>query len=65
VTSAGAKPSLASAAAAGGQSGGGLGGTALAGIMVLGLGLAGITGGALVTASRRRRATSAAGARKH
>jgi len=63
VTSARAKPSLASAAAAGGNSGG-LSGVVVAGIAVLGLGLVGITGGALATAGRRRRAVGTAGARK-
>jgi len=54
VSSAGT-PSLASAASVGGQ-GGGLGAGVLAGLVILGLGLVGLTGGFLVTAGRRRRA---------
>gem|GEM_PF-6791755 len=60
VASASSKPSLASASAAGAQNGG-ANGTVVAGIAILGLGLAGLMGGALVTAGNRRRA----GAKKH
>jgi hypothetical protein len=56
VASAGAKPSLASAAAVGGESGG-LSGGVIAGMAILGLGLVGLTGGALVATGRRRRAS--------
>lgn len=58
-----ANPSLASAAELGGESGG-LSEGAVAAIAILGLGLAAVTGGALATAGRRRRAASAAGAPK-
>ena len=63
VTSRGGNPSLASAAAMGGQSDG-LSGGAVAGIAVLGLGLVGIAGGALATAGRRRRAGAGAATRR-
>jgi hypothetical protein len=43
-----------------GGDGGGLSGGLVAAIAVLGLGLAGITGGALATAGRRRAAARAA-----
>lgn len=55
VTSTGANPSLASAA---GPDSGGLSGGVVAAIAMLGLGLAGIAGGALATAGRRRRAAA-------
>lgn len=61
LTSGGA--SLASAASAGGT-GGGLSGGVVAALAMLGLGLAGLTGAALV-AGRRRRAGAAAGAPKN
>lgn len=61
IRSSGQNPSL-SSAAAGGPSGG-LSGTAVAGIAILALGLAGITGGALATAGRRRRAGAGAAKR--
>jgi hypothetical protein len=64
LTSGAANPSLASAAESGGQSGG-LSGGIVAGIAILGLGLAGIIGGLLVSAERRRRAAASAGAPKH
>lgn len=54
VSSAGT-PSMASAASVGGQ-GGGLGSGVIAGLVILGLGLTGLTGGFVVTAGRRRRA---------
>ena len=64
VASAGTNPSLASADAAGAESGG-LSGGLIAGSAILGLGLAALTGGALlVTARRPRRAAGIAGARK-
>jgi hypothetical protein len=59
VASAGAKPSLASAAAVADKSGG-LSGPVLVGMAILGLGLVGLTGGALATAGRRRRASAGA-----
>ena len=55
----GTNPSLASAASSGGDTGG-LSGGAVAGLAMLGLALAGITGGALVAAGRRRRAAAGA-----
>ena len=64
VTSTGASPSLESAAAAEGDSGGLSSGVVMAVIALLGLGLAGITGAALVT-GRRRRAAGAGGAPKN
>jgi hypothetical protein len=45
-----------SATAAGGQSGGGLGASVIAGLVILGLGLVGLTGAFLVTVGSRRRA---------
>ncbi len=51
-----ANPSLAAAEAMGEDSGGGLSDGLVAGIVLLALGLAGITGGSVLVAARRRRA---------
>jgi hypothetical protein len=63
---AGAKSPVAAAASYPGAQGGGLSSQVLAGILVLGLGVTGLCGGALaVTTSRRRRASAARTTRAH
>jgi hypothetical protein len=61
--SSGKNPSLASAAAIDGE-GGGLSAGAVAALAIFGLGLAGISGAALATTARRRRATAGAAKRQ-
>jgi len=54
---------MAAAEASAAGQGGGLGSSVLAGVAILGLGLAGLTGGFLVAAARRRRVAGSTTAR--